>query len=91
MTEEVSDFIAALAAYVNAAIADSGQPADYCMEALKVVDARGHLFRPVGIHPTDEAEDIYALRDLCRVDEETMNFRPDRGRMLAVARNFFSF
>lgn len=91
MTAETKDFIDALEAYVREQLAASGQPADYNVEALHVVDARNHLFRPAGKRPTDEADDIYALRDLCRVDETTMEMVPDRGRLAAVARNFFSY
>ncbi len=91
MTAETKDFIDALEAYVRERLAASGQPADYNVEALHVVDARNHLFRPAGKRPTDEADDIYALRDLCRVDETTMEMVPDRGRLAAVARNFFSY
>lgn len=91
MTEETTDFIDALEAYVRDAIAATGQPADYCVEALRVVDARNHIFCAAGRRATDEAIDVYALRDLCRVDEETMRFVPDRGRMAAVARNIFGY
>lgn len=90
MTDEIQEFIDALDRFVRAALAASGEPADYNNEALEVVDARNHLFRLVGTRVTDEAENIYALRDLCRVDEETMDFLPDRQRMERIARNFFS-
>lgn len=89
MTDEVKDFIDALESYVRSAVAATGQPVDYCVEALHVVDARNHLFRPAGRCQTDEAEDIYALRDFYRVDEDLMELVPDRGRMAAVARNYF--
>lgn len=89
MTEEVKDFIDALERYVRTEIEASGMPADYNSEALCVADARNHLFHKAGKRTTDESENIYALRDLCRVDEETMNIVPDRARMAAVARNFF--
>lgn len=89
MTTDVKDFVDALEAYVRAELTASGEPADYNVDALEVVDARNHLFRPAGRRATDEAENIYALRDLCRVDEESMTFVPDRGRMAAIARNYF--
>lgn len=89
MTDDVRDFIDSLESYVQSELAASGEPADYNVEALQIVDARNHLFRNVGKQATDEAENIYALRDLCRVDEETMVIVPDRGRMAAVARNYF--
>lgn len=90
MTNDVQDFIDALENFVRAELAASGEPADYNVEAIRVVDARNHLFCQAGKRMTDEGGDIFALRDLCYVDEETMEMRPDRGRMAAVARNFFS-
>ena len=38
--------------------------------------------------PADEEQGIYALRDLCALDDETMEWRPDRARCAAVARDF---
>lgn len=89
METDKADFVDALLAFVKEELQRSGEPADYNVEALRVVDARNHIFRPAGKLPTDEADDIYALRDLCRVDEETMEMVPDRGRIAAVARNYF--
>lgn len=89
MTDDAKDFVDALESYVRAELAASGEPADYNVEAVQVLDARNHLFRNVGRVPTDEAENIYALRDLCRVDEDTMSFVPNRERMVSVARNYF--
>ncbi len=89
MTDEIRDFVDALERYVLDALRQSGQPADYNVEALCVVDARNHLFRPAGKRPTDEATDVYALRDLCHVDEDTLDVVPDRVRLAAVARNYF--
>lgn len=82
------DFVEALLNYVNAALRASGEAADYCQEALRVVDARNHLFASAGIHRTDEEHGIYALCDLCALDDETMEWRPDRARCAAVARDF---
>ncbi len=89
MTEDVLDFISALDGYVRAALATMGEPADYCTEAVRIVDARNHLFCMAGKKATDEAENIYALRELCRIDEDTMEMVPDHGRMAAIARNYF--
>lgn len=85
---EKESFIAALAGYVTTALEQSGVPADYNTDAVHIVDARNHLFRAVHQRTTDEAEDIYAIRDLCRVDEDTMEYVVDRGRLSSVARNF---
>lgn len=89
MTEEMTDFVDALERYVRDVVARSGTSADYAAGALRVVDARNHLFGDAGRHATDEAEDIYALRDLCRVDEDTLETVPDRARMAAIARDYF--
>lgn len=89
MREDIKDFVDALESYVRAQLQASGEPADYNVEALEIVDARNHLFRHAGEKVTDESENIYALRDLCRVDEVSLDFVPDRQRMAAIARNFF--
>ena len=68
MREDIKDFVDALESYVKAQLQASGEPADYNVEALEIVDARNHLFRHAGKRVTDESENIYALRDLCRVD-----------------------
>ncbi len=82
-------FIDALAAYAREALRASGQTADYCTDALRIVSARNHLFAAAGQRPTDESEDVYALRDLCRIDEETMDYVIDLQRLTAIARNYF--
>lgn len=88
MINEGEEFVRALAAYVRAEIAACGDGADYCTEAVRIVDARNHLFRPAGRRATDESEDVYALRDLCRVSEDTMEYEVDAGRLRSVARNY---
>lgn len=88
--DEVKDFVDALEAYVRAALEAGGGMADYNVEAVHVVDARNHLFRIVhGLYP-DEAGAVYPLRGLCRLDEDSLELVPDRQRMAAVARDFFS-
>lgn len=89
MKEVRNNFVEALMAYVHAALRDSGEAADYCRMAVRIVDARNLLFCSAGACSTDETEDIFALRDLCCIDEETMEFVPDRGRIESVARNYF--
>lgn len=83
------EFIGALLAYVAAALAAVGGADDYCREAVRIVDAHNCLFRPAGRRATDEADDVYALRDLCRLDEDTLELVPDEGRVASIARNFF--
>ena len=89
MGNDINDFTAALCKHINAELLSSGEPADYNVDAVEVVDTRNHLFRTLPRHATDEAANIFALRELCRLDEETMAFRPDEGRIRAIARNFF--
>ncbi|MBR1732671.1 MAG: hypothetical protein IJ729_02870 [Alloprevotella sp.] len=83
------DFMDALAAHVRNALGGGGTVADYSTEAVKVVDARNHLFRTIRSGTTDEADDTYALRELCRIDEETLDYTVDYGKLAAVARNYF--
>lgn len=89
MNDEQRDFVAALLAYVRAALASADEAADYCREAVRIVDARNHLFCPAGRRATDESENVYALRDLCRLDEDTLEMMPDEGRVASISRNFF--
>lgn len=48
MREDIKDFVDALESYVKAQLQASGEPADYNVEALEIVDARNHLFRHAG-------------------------------------------
>lgn len=89
MINDIEDFVAALEAFVWAELRASMEPADYNNEAIEIVDARNHLFRNVGRQHTDEELDIFAIRDLCHVDEETMETVPDRMKFRAIARNYF--
>lgn len=88
MFDEKKDFIDALEAFVKAELRASIEPADYNSEAIEIVDARNHLFRNIGRGATDEEHNIYAIRDLCRVDEDTMETVPDRMRFAAIAREY---
>lgn len=89
MTEEVSLFVEALEAYVNARLKLAFGDTDYLKEAVEIVDARNLLFREAGERSTDETENIYALAELTRPDEDTMEYVAHRGRIEAIARNFF--
>ena len=71
------------------ALADEPDGSDYAAGAVRIVDARNHLFMDAGRRDTDEAEDIYALRSLLRPDEDTLELVPDEGRLLAVSLNYF--
>lgn len=87
-SSELQDFVDALIAYAEAALRTSGELPDYCQEAVRIIDARNHLFTSAGIHRTDEEHGIYALRDLCALNEDTMELQPDRLKCAAVGRDF---
>ncbi len=86
LQEQATEFARALCRYVAQELRD--QDGEYVRGAVKVADARNQLFRLLPYQTTDEATDIYALADLCRVDED-MQTVPDINRALAVARNYF--
>lgn len=87
-SSELTDFVDALLAYTESALRASGELPDYCQEAVRIIDARNHLFVSAGVHRTDEEHSIYALRDLCALDEDSMELVPDRMKCAAVGRNF---
>lgn len=84
-----ADFVDALESYVKAELRVSGESADYNTDAIRIVDARNHLFSNVGRQQTDQELGIYAIRDLCRVDENTLETVPDRMRFQSIAREYF--
>lgn len=88
MTNEKEDFVNALDSYVQTELRRTAEPAEYNNESIEIVDARNHLFRNAGCAGTDEEHGIYALRDLCRVDEDTMEMIPNRQRFAAIAKEF---
>lgn len=89
MYNDTDEFVNALDSFVRAELRLSMQPADYNNEAVQIVDARNHLFRNVGVCATDEEEDVYAIRELCHVDEDTLDLMPNRMKLQAIARNYF--
>lgn len=89
MIDQTTDFVNALESFVKAELRLSMEPADYNNEAIEIIDARNHLFRNVGRQPTDEELGIYAIRDLCHVDEDTMETIPNRMKFRAIAKNYF--
>lgn len=89
MIDQTTDFVDALESFVKAELRLSMEPADYNNEAIEIVDARNHLFRNVGRQATDEELGIYAIRDLCHVDEDTMETIPNRMKFRAIAKNYF--
>ncbi|MCD8318462.1 MAG: hypothetical protein LUC45_06345 [Paraprevotella sp.] len=87
MSAEADDFIEALYRFVSEQIQRTSDPI-YNRESIKIVDARNHIFRLSESGQTDEAEDLYALSDLCYVDED-MQTVPNRARMQRIARNYW--
>lgn len=90
MIDEIADFVDALESYVKAELRTSLEPAEYNNEAIEIIDARNHLFRNVGRQATDEELNIFALRDLCHVDEVTMDTIPNRMKLKSIAKNYFA-
>ena len=86
---DTTDFIEALTAYVREALRSADEAPEYNRSAVRIADARNHIFRDAGYMQTDEEADTYALRDLCRVDEVTLSLIPDAERINRVARNYF--
>ena len=89
MFDEKAEFMDALAAYVGDMLERDGLADEPGTAALRIVDARNHLFAPAGRHTTDEEEGIYALRDLCRLDEDTLRHVPNRRKLAALAHDIF--
>ncbi len=67
----------------------------YISGAIKVLDARNHLFQYLPDQSTDESMDIYSLSELCEIglDEEgdftSFETQPSMHRALSIARNYF--
>lgn len=82
----MEDFVQALLLHVTSEL--RGNDGEYMQAAIRIIDARNHIFVSAGNQRTDESEDIYALRDLCHLNE-LMEIEPDLNRIHAVARNYF--
>lgn len=89
MSTEVQDFMDALERYVADQLRQGTEPPEYNHDALQIVDARNHLFTNVGCCPDDEEHDIYTLRALCCIDEQTLEVVPNRHRLAMIARHYF--
>ncbi len=89
MYDEKNEFVDALEAFVSEQLRLCTEAPDYNNESVRIIDARNHLFSNVGRRGTDEEENIYAIRSLCRVDEDTMELVPDRMRFASIAKSFF--
>ena len=80
MENEINDFVEALARFVEQELSREPDPV-YSQKAVKIDDARNHIFRMM---------ELYALADLCRMDEDSLQAVPNRGRMLRIARNYWN-
>lgn len=89
MNSDVEDFVQALERFVRAELARTDGTPEYSTRLIRVVDARGHLFASAGRGPADEAAGVYPLRDFFLPGTELQDFVPNRGRLLAVARDYF--
>ncbi len=86
MGEEVRAFAEALCRHVSEEL--RVQDGEYLKGAVRIVDARNHLFQTLPQGGTDEAADTYALSDLCHLGDD-METEADMNRALGVARNYF--
>ena len=64
------------------------QDGEYIKGAVRILDARNHMFQELPHQQTDESADIYALNDLCHVNEN-METESDMNRAIGIARNYF--
>jgi hypothetical protein len=85
--DEINDFVNALVSFIKNEM-DDGEDMTYSQKAVKIVDARNHLFRKLDNARTDEADDIFALKELCILDDD-MHLLPDMQHIRLVARNYW--
>lgn len=86
MYNDTEELALALEAFLLSELRSADATGEYHQGAIRVIDARNHLFSMVDRPETDEEAGIYAVRDLCRIDEVTFDSVPDRQKLLAVAR-----
>ncbi len=89
MYDDKKEFVDTLEAFVREQLRLCTEAPDYNNESVRIIDARNHLFANVGRRGTDEEEGIYAIRSLCKVDEDTMELVPDRMRFASIAKTYF--
>ncbi|MBR1387611.1 MAG: hypothetical protein IJ553_04275 [Alloprevotella sp.] len=90
MYDEQAEFIEALADYADHLLSSLHYDGEYSNDAIRIVDARNHLFRNITASCTDEEKDIYMLRDLVRINEQTFDYMVDQNRIVSIARNYFA-
>lgn len=86
----LTDFTDELEAYVGEALRAAPDGPDYVRGAVRIVDARNRLFATDPRQQTDEEESIYALSDLCHLDPDTLEYRPDRRRIARLGRQLLA-
>ena len=86
----LTDFTDELEAYVGEALRAAPDGPDYVRGAVRIVDSRNRLFAPDPRQQTDEEESIYALSDLCHLDPDTLEYRPDRRRIARLGRQLLA-
>ena len=84
--EQIEEFALALCRHVEREL--DRQDGEYARGAVRVTDARNLFFQTLPHQVTDEGADIYALADLCYIDEN-MNTVADLHKARAVAKNYF--
>lgn len=84
-----SDFVAALHEYIRHRLRDTESAPEYIQEALRIVDARNMIFQNIGNQSTSEVDRIYALRDLLRVDTDTLETVVNTRKLESIAREIF--
>lgn len=82
-----NEFIADLTSFVKKEIERCGD-LEYCNEAIEISDARNGIFKNIGIHSTDEENDIIRIKELCMMNEQ-MDFEPNIMKIKSIARFYF--
>ena len=85
-SSDYEGFVSALQYYVNSTIKE--QDVEYSQIAIKIVDARNYFFRKEIVGPTDESSDVFALRDMCMLDENMKQIACEY-KIRNIARNYF--
>lgn len=84
---QTDEFVNELCAFVEDEIHRRGDMT-YCRDVVKIIDARNCYFCCEGCGDTDESEDRYALKDLCRLTDD-IRYVPDKLRIRHIALNYW--
>jgi hypothetical protein len=85
--QEIEDFVNSITKLIENEI-NTGEDMTYSQKAIYIADARNHLFRIIDCAATDESENIFAIKELCFIDDE-MNMMPDVQHIRLIARKFW--